>query len=212
MRTSPTNTPTTASAADRADGPSPLQAPSAFAAVLFSGLFAGFLTTVLVFEASLREFGAAVYTQVRLIELEHLDDLATALLVPAILASAALALTVIRRPGATRWLTLIAIGLLLATLAISASISVPINTDQQDWSVLDPPSDWADVRDRWQLAHVARTTTAALAFVLLTAALVPLRFSNAPGVTARFRRRSWAAIRRSELFGHRALFTDQPGS
>src|SRR4051794_25189985 len=100
MRTSPTNTPTTASAADPADGPSPLQAPSAFAAVLFSGLFAGFLTTVLVFEGSLREFGAAVYTQVRLIELEHLDDLATALLVPAILASAALALTVIRRPGA----------------------------------------------------------------------------------------------------------------
>jgi hypothetical protein len=48
------------------------------------GLFAGFLATVLVFEASLRGFGAAVYTQVRLIEVQHLDSLATALLLPAI--------------------------------------------------------------------------------------------------------------------------------
>lgn len=172
MTMSHTTTQPTASAADRSDRPALVQTTSAFTAVLFSGLFAGFLTTVLVFEASLRGFGAAVYTQARLIELEHLDDLATALLMPAILASAALTLTTIRRPGGGRWLTLIAVLLLLATLAISASISVPINTAQQGWSVLTPPSDWADVRDRWQLAHVARTTTAALAFVLLTAVLV----------------------------------------
>jgi uncharacterized membrane protein len=178
MTTSHTNMPTTASAADRSDRPALLQTTLAFGAVLFSGLFAGFLTTVLVFEASLRGFGAAVYTQTRLIELEHLDDLATALLVPAILASVALTLTTIRRPGSGRWLTLTAVLLLLATLAISASISVPINTYQQDWSVLTPPSDWADVRDRWQLAHVARTTTAALAFVLLTALPVPVRWSR----------------------------------
>jgi hypothetical protein len=90
MTTSHTTTHATASAADRSNRPALLQTTSAFGAVLFTGLFAGFLTTVLVFEASLRGFGAAVYTQVRLIELEHLDDLATALLVPAILASAAL--------------------------------------------------------------------------------------------------------------------------
>jgi Anthrone oxygenase len=187
MTKSHTNTHTTASAAARArsDRPTLVQTMSAFAAVLLSGLFAGFLTTVLVFEASLRGFGAAVYTQARLIELEHLDDLASALLVPAILASAALTLATIRRPGSGRWLTLTAVLLLLATLAISASISVPINTDQQDWSVLTPPSDWADVRDRWQLAHVARTTTAALAFVLLTAALVsPQRSRNAAQLSA----------------------------
>jgi uncharacterized membrane protein len=185
MTTSHTNTPTTESTADPAARPALMQKASAFGAVLFSGLFAGFLTTVLVFEASLRDFGAAVYTQVRLIELEHLDDLATALLMPAILASAALTLTTIRRPGSGRWLTLTAVLLLLATLAISVSISVPINTDQQDWSVLTPPSDWADVRDRWQLAHVARTTTAALAFVLLTAVLVLPRWSrNAAQLTA----------------------------
>jgi uncharacterized membrane protein len=150
---------------------------SAFAAVLFSGLFAGFLTTVCVLEASMRGEGAAVYTQVRLVELRHLDDLATALLPAAILASGALAITTIRRPASGRWLSLGALLLLLATLAISVSISVPINTAQQSWSVLGPPADWSSVRDRWQLAHAARTGTAALAFVLLIAAALPHRIA-----------------------------------
>jgi uncharacterized membrane protein len=147
-----------------------IASPSAFVAVLFSGLFAGFLTTVLVVEATLRGHGSAVYTQVRLIELEHLDDLATALLVPAILASVVFAVAVIRRRDTKRWLPLTAVLLLLATLVISVSISVPINTAQASWSVVAPPADWSAVRDRWQLAHVARTTTSVLAFVLLTAA------------------------------------------
>jgi uncharacterized membrane protein len=173
MTTSPIDTTITEFATnplDRRAGP--LQTMSAFAAVLFSGLFAGFLTTVLVFEASLREFGAAVYTQVRLIELQHLDDLATALLLPGILAAAALTLASIRQRGSRRWLALTGLLLLLAVLAISVTINVPINTAQQSWSVLAPPGDWSHVRDRWQLAHAARTTAAALAFVLLTAVAV----------------------------------------
>jgi hypothetical protein len=35
-----------------------------------------------------------------------------------------------------------------------------------------PPADWSSVRDRWQLAHVARTTTSVLAFALLTATAI----------------------------------------
>jgi uncharacterized membrane protein len=140
--------------------------------VLFSGLFAGFLITVLVFEHSLRRFPASIYTQVRLIELDHLDDLATVLLPPAILAAATLVAITIARPGRTRWLALTALLLLLATFAISLFISVPINTDQRSWSVLAPPSNWLSVRDRWQTAHLLRTTTATIAFVILTAVAV----------------------------------------
>lgn len=145
---------------------------SASAGVLFSGLFAGFLITVLVFEHSLRRFPASIYTQVRLIELDHLDDLATVLLPPAILAAATLVAITIARPGRTRWLALTALLLLLATFAISLFISVPINTDQRSWSVLAPPSNWLSVRDRWQTAHLLRTTTATIAFVILTAVAV----------------------------------------
>ena len=143
---------------------------SAFAAVLFTGLFAGFLVTVMVLETSLRDFGAAIYTQVRLIELQHLDDLATALLPPAIVAVVALSLASIRVRGRQCWFVLGALVLLLGALLISVTISVPINAAQQHWSVLAPPADWAGVRDRWQLAHAARTTTTMLAFLLLIAA------------------------------------------
>ncbi|HEX7428695.1 MAG TPA: anthrone oxygenase family protein [Mycobacterium sp.] len=146
-----------------------------FTSVLFSGLFAGFLTAVLILEASLRSFPAAVYTQVRLVELVHLDDLATVLLPTALLATATVLFFTIARPGHTRWLALVALGLLVTTFIISAQISVPINTDQQSWSVLAPPSDWASVRDRWQIAHLVRTTAAVLAFTTLAAATITRR-------------------------------------
>jgi uncharacterized membrane protein len=166
------------SAAGAVDRAGPLRTTAAFACVLFSGLFAGFLVTVLTLEATLRSFGAAVYTQVRLVELKHLDDLATALLMPALLAAAVLALIVLRRRDRGRWLVLTAVLLLVVTVVISVSISVPINTVQAGWSVASPPSDWSSVRDRWQLAHVVRTSTSALAFALLTAALRLVRFSR----------------------------------
>jgi hypothetical protein len=138
-----------------------------YCAVLFSGLFAGFLITVLILELSLRDARAGVYTQVRLVELEHLGGLATVLLVPAVLATATVVFSLFRQPGRGRWLALVAMVLLLTALVISASISVPINTAQESWSVLAPPGNWADVRDRWQIAHAARTAAAVLAFLLL---------------------------------------------
>ena len=143
------------------------EAAATAAAVVFSGLFAGMLVTVAVLESSMRGLAAPVYTQVRLIELDRLGGLATILLPPAIIATAALAWSAFRRRGAGRWLTLTALLLLLTAFAISVAINVPINTAQQGWSVAAPPSDWSGVRDRWQLAHVLRSSTAVLAFVLL---------------------------------------------
>jgi uncharacterized membrane protein len=146
-----------------------------FAGLLFSGLFAGFLLAVLILEASLRRFPASVYIQVRQVELAHLDDLAAVLLPAALLATATLVVVTIARPGRTRWLALTALVLLLATFIISMLVSVPINTYQQGWTVLAPPSDWARVRDRWQIAHLSRTTTAVLAFTILAAATTTRR-------------------------------------
>ncbi|OBJ57024.1 anthrone oxygenase family protein [Mycobacterium sp. 1423905.2] len=150
-----------------------LRNTSNFAAVLFTGLFAGFVVTVLVFEASLRGFGAEVYAQVRLIELQHLDDLATGLLLPGILAAATVTGMNLRQRGSRRWLAGAALLLLVATLLISVTISVPINTVQHSWSTLTPPADWAAVRDRWQLAHAVRTTAAVTAFALLATRSTP---------------------------------------
>ncbi|TCC60156.1 DUF1772 domain-containing protein [Kribbella pittospori] len=137
------------------------------ASLLFSGLFAGFLVGVLVLENSLRAYSAAVYTQVRLVELDSLDTLASVTLIPAIVTTVALA---IRTRGNDRRVVLAAVALLLVVFATTLAINLPINADQAGWSVQSPPSDWASIRDHWQFAHLVRTFAALLAFGSLVAA------------------------------------------
>lgn len=127
----------------------------------FTGLFAGFLLTVLVLEQSLRNFDAHVYTQVRQVELARLDTLASVTLLPAIITTIVLVLRSRRAPA------IAALALLVGVFVLTLVVNLPINHDQAGWSVQTPPADWADVRDRWQLAHLARTVAAAVAFALL---------------------------------------------
>ncbi|MEV6415299.1 anthrone oxygenase family protein [Kribbella sp. NPDC051718] len=127
----------------------------------FAGLFAGFLLTVLVLEQSLRRFDAHVYTQVRQVELDRLDTLASVTLLPAIITTLVLVLRTRRAP------TIAALVLLLGVFVLTLVVNLPINHDQAAWSVQSPAADWADVRDRWQLAHLARTVAAAVALALL---------------------------------------------
>jgi uncharacterized membrane protein len=140
-------------------------------------VFAGFLVGVLVLENSLRGYGASVYTQVRQVELDSLDTLASVTLIPAILTTVVLA---IRARGNDRRLVLVAAALLVLVFATSLAINLPINADQADWSVQNPPADWSTMRDRWQLAHTIRTTAALLAFATLTITLTDRATSPAP--------------------------------
>jgi uncharacterized membrane protein len=140
--------------------------------LLFAGLFAGFLLGVLVLENSLRSYDASVYAQTRLVELDSLDKLASATLIPALISTAVLA---ILARGNNRWI-LLALGLLVVVFAVTLAVNLPINTDQADWSVQAPPADWATVRDHWQLAHLIRTVAAVSAFgSLIVAALTRRR-------------------------------------
>ncbi|MET7443431.1 anthrone oxygenase family protein, partial [Streptomyces sp. NPDC005568] len=123
------------------------------ASLLFSGVFAGFLVAVLVLELSLRRFDGAVYTQVRQVELVRLDDLASGTLLPALLITATLTAMALRPRGPALWPTATALVLLLSVLVTTLVLNLPVNADQLDWQVQAPPADWADVRDRWQLAH-----------------------------------------------------------
>jgi uncharacterized membrane protein len=145
-----------------------------FASVGFAGLFAGFLLTVLVLEQSLRRFDAQIYTQVRQVELVRLDGLASVTLLPAIIATAVLVLRARRAPGtavlvrrAGRAPAIAALVLLAGVFVLTLVVNQPINSDQADWVVANPPADWADIRDRWQLAHLVRTVAAIGAFGLL---------------------------------------------
>lgn len=135
--------------------------------VIFGGVFTGFLVTILGLELTLRKFDASTYTRVRQVELVRMDDLATAVLVPTIVAAAILIVGGLKwgRPGLG--LSSIALGLLVVVLVTTVLVNLPINSDQLDWSVAGPPPDWASDRDRWQIAHAIRTVAAALAFACL---------------------------------------------
>lgn len=149
--------------------------------LFFSGLFAGFLVCVMVLENSLRSFGAAVYTQVRLVELDSLDKLASVTLIPALVTTVALA---IWSRGNSRRSALVAAALLVVVFVTTFAVNLPINSDQLSWSVQQPPADWAAVRDRWQAAHAVRTVAAVLAFVVLVSTAVRRREAARPRVPA----------------------------
>jgi len=134
-------------------------------AIVLTGVFTGFLIAVLVIETTLRGYDAHVYTQVRLIELAHLDTLASVTLLPALVLTAVDAFWA--RHDRLRTLVWVALALLLAVLTVSASVNLPINQDQAGWNIATPPADWASIRDRWQTAHAARTVAAIVAFTLL---------------------------------------------
>lgn len=139
--------------------------------LLFAGLFAGFLLAVLILELSLRDFGAGTYTQVRQVELVGLDVLAAATLLPALVATVVLVVAA-RGRGAGGRLLVAALVLLLAVLVTTLGVNLPINNDQLNWDVHGPPADWADVRDRWQIAHAVRAVAAVSAFACLVLAVL----------------------------------------
>lgn len=139
--------------------------------VLFTGLFAGFLVGILVFELSLRGFDGSVYAQTQQVTLVALPVLASVLLFPALISTGILTALHARRRSSVFWLTLAALALLLFAFVVTLAVNVPINLAEGGWSVSSPPADWAATRDRWQLGHAVRTGAALLAFGSLASPL-----------------------------------------
>ncbi len=154
----------------RAAGGGMIERVSRVVSIVFGGIFTGFLITVLVLELSLRRFDASVYTQVRQVELDRLDTLATATLLPTAVATIVLVCLGLKWGTPGVGLHSVALVLLLVVLIVTVVINLPINADQRDWSIAHPPSDWTSDRDRWQVAHVVRTMATVIAYGCLIAA------------------------------------------
>lgn len=147
-----------------------IQSVVRIAGLVFVGLFAGFLTGILVLELSLRQFSSTVYAQLQQVALVGLPLLASVLLFPALIATAALVLMELKTRDRGFWLVAGALALLLAALITTLVVNVPINLAEAGWNVSNPPGDWADIRDRWQVGHAVRTFAALLAFGALSVA------------------------------------------
>ncbi len=72
-------------------------------------------------------------------------------------------------------LTAIGVVCTIALTTTTLLVNVPINSEIiNTWSVNNPPADWAQVRDRWNLFHAIRTVLAVVALLcLLLAAMIP---------------------------------------
>jgi uncharacterized membrane protein len=139
------------------------------------GLLAGVLVGILMVEVALLDVPASVYTAVQKPKHETFEPIAVVYALTAVTGITSLAMS--RREFRTTAFALTAAGMLclIASIVTTLLVNVPINADIiETWSIENPPADWAEVRDRWNLFHAIRTALNALAFAcLLLAATAP---------------------------------------
>jgi uncharacterized membrane protein len=138
------------------------------ASVLAGGVLAGVALTVLVLELALRRLDGPRYVEVRHAEFGWFTGFIGIVFVPTLVAVAAFAVLARRRGGSRP--VAAALVLLLAAVVVTVVVNGPINVEQLAWDAQAPPADWADVRDRWQLAHAVRTAAIVAALCCLVAA------------------------------------------
>jgi uncharacterized membrane protein len=61
--------------------------------------------------------------------------------------------------------------MLAGALVITTAIEVPINRQVVTWTDDDAPSNWQELRDRWQYYNIVRTILAVTSFALFTFAI-----------------------------------------
>jgi Domain of unknown function (DUF1772) len=134
-----------------------------FASQLSCGILVGVALTVLVVELALRRLDGPAYIAVRHAEFDYLTWFVGAVFVPTLIAVTTHVIAAYRKRSPFLRPALLALTLVLVALAITLLVNGPINIGQLRWTTQSPPADWAQVRDRWQVAHAARTVALALA-------------------------------------------------
>ena len=107
-----------------------------------------------------------------------------AVLMPATLVSAVPVLFMLYRVQRRASFSLILTGaaLLVIALVITLSVNVPIDYAINRWTVETLPSDWTNIRNRWEAYHAARTFISLAGFGCVLAAVVWSRESVATAV------------------------------
>jgi uncharacterized membrane protein len=73
------------------------------------------------------------------------------------------------------WLRVAAASCIAATVVTTLMVNVPINKQTAIWQMTNDPSEWQQMRERWHFFQGVRGGLFALAFVLLTIAVVVVR-------------------------------------
>jgi hypothetical protein len=147
-----------------------------FANLFLVALLAGLLVGVFIVELALLEVSASVYTAVEKPKHEIFEPIMPVVNTLVIFSGLLVVLLLIRdRKTWVFGLTVIGVACTIVATTTTLLVNVPINSEIINvWSVNDPPADWAQVRDGWNLFHAVRTLLAVVAlFCLLLAAMMP---------------------------------------
>jgi uncharacterized membrane protein len=97
-----------------------------------------------------------------------------AILLPLALLSALVTLALLWQGGraAPFWWLLAGFLLMVAALAITLAVEVPIDNQIETWTAATVPGDWRSIQARWELFHTIRTFLSIAAVVAVTISAV----------------------------------------
>ncbi len=72
----------------------------------------------------------------------------------------------------TFYLSLGGLGLFIVALLVTLIIEVPINEQVKTWTITTLPSNWQELRDRWERYHVIRVAASVTGLSLLLAGAI----------------------------------------
>ena len=105
-----------------------------------------------------------------------------AILLPLSLLSALVTLALLwpHRHAAAFWWLAAGFLLMVAALAITLAVEVPIDNQIQSWTVATLPRDWRSIQSRWELFHTIRTFLSIAALVAATVSATVTTSREAP--------------------------------
>jgi uncharacterized membrane protein len=144
--------------------------------VLFALVMGVFWGTWFSLSRTMNELSAQTFVAVGH---EMIKNLAVpmSILLPIALLSALITLALLwpdRRTPAFWWL-LAGFLLMVAALAVTLLVEVPIDNQIKTWTVATLPGDWRSIQSRWELFHTIRTFLSIAAVVAVTISAVAVR-------------------------------------
>src|SRR5688572_19334783 len=164
------------------DAPPPIEAPAPrrsrprwvdgsvtathFEATLISGLNAGFLLGTKLFVSPVREgYDGEAWIRLQGDLNATIGPYAPVFMTAAIVLNVPPLIFDFERADQPAYiLTAVALALNLATVIVTAILNVPVNDVTMSADPLDPPANWRELRDQWELGHTIRSITSSLAF------------------------------------------------
>jgi uncharacterized membrane protein len=86
-----------------------------------------------------------------------------------------------RRSPVAGWLALVGLLLMIAVIAVTLAVEVPIDNKIKTWTTATLPADWQDIRARWAAFHAVRTFLSLAAVAAAIGAALTAEVKISPG-------------------------------